>query len=167
MRARLLVLGAALALAAGCATEAPPGEASLELGTGSWRFEPVTDGDTVSLVRGAQGGWHFWLSLRAQGMSGEYNTMRLELQPADESAPAQRNELPVYLEPPDEDGVRLATGLTAILADPGCAVGELLRVRVTMTADDGTEIVDERYLMIDPGPDPPPACGEELPPGPG
>ena len=155
----LLVLAVALG---GCVGEEPPGETSLELGTGSWQFEPVVDGDRVPLIRGAQGGWHFWLSARATGMTDEGPNLVIEMQLADESMPAQRMELPVLLERPDDEGRRAVVGLTAIVQDPGCAVDQLMRVTITLEGEDGTQLVDERYLEIDPGADPPPSCGEEI-----
>jgi hypothetical protein len=41
----------------------------LEVGTGTYRFEPVTDGDTLPLVFGAQGGWHLWVAIRVSAAS--------------------------------------------------------------------------------------------------
>ncbi|MGE0786190.1 MAG: hypothetical protein AB7S26_10910 [Sandaracinaceae bacterium] len=150
----------------GCAASEPPVPASLELGTGSWRFEPLTDGDTVPLIHGAQGGYHMWTSVRVPGVDTESLQLTIELQPADESAPVQRDDLGVFLEPPDDEGVRSAVGLTAIFNDPGCAVGALYRVKVSTTLDDGTILSDERDVMIDPGTEPPPACGTIIePPG--
>ncbi len=162
---RALVALAAAGLLGACAPELPPEEAHLELGVGSWRFEEITDGDHAPLIRGAQGGWHFWVAARATGMAQDedFPMLTLELQLADESRAPERLELPVSLEPADEEGRRLAIGVTAIVADPGCVVGQLLRVRASMTAADGTVMTDERYLTIDAGADPPPACGELIP----
>jgi hypothetical protein len=39
-----------------------------DLGTGAREFEPVTDGQTVYLYRGPQGGYMIYLSVRAKGL---------------------------------------------------------------------------------------------------
>lgn len=42
--------------------------AELEVGTGAVSFVPVTDGDTVALYRGPQGGYMLYLGVRARGI---------------------------------------------------------------------------------------------------
>lgn len=148
-------------LAAGCAAapEVEPDEGRLELGTGTWRFEPVADGDELPLVKGAQGGWHVWIAVRAHGLESGVGSLEIELQPADESEPPQRTRLGVQLDPPDAEGGRSYLGWPAILGDPSCAVGRLLRVRATLTTPSGERFEDEREIVPGPGDDPPPACG--------
>ncbi len=41
---------------------------SLELGAGAASFEALTEGDEIELVRGAQGGYHIEIGLRATGI---------------------------------------------------------------------------------------------------
>ena len=43
-------------------------DAEVELGWGYLDFMAVSDGDTVPLYRGSQGGWHIFLAVRARGM---------------------------------------------------------------------------------------------------
>lgn len=43
-----------------CAT--PPSPAAFEIGTGDHCFERLTDGQTVKVIQGPQGGFHLWLS---------------------------------------------------------------------------------------------------------
>lgn len=162
MRRALLVIGIGhVALALGCAS-VPVDEdvARLELGTGTWRFEPLADGQDVPLVRGAQGGWHLWLSVRADGLDAETGSLAIELQPADESAPPQTTSIGIHFDPPDANGMRSYLGWPAILADPSCAVGTMLRVRATVTTGSGERITAERYVVPAPGESPPPPCGE-------
>lgn len=154
-------LAPACALATGCAGVSagdPEGEPSLELGTGTWRFEPLEDGAVVPLVKGAQGGWHVWLAVRVDGLDASRGSLAIELQPADESTPAETTSVGVSLDPPDAEGRRSYLGWPAILSDPSCAVGELLRVRVTFTTSAGERLTAERELVPSPGDDPPPAC---------
>ena len=155
--------GIPIALALVCAacassSSTTPGAAELELGTGTWQFERVTDGDTLPRVHGAQGGWHFWVAVRVTGASAEAGSLAVELQPADESVPATTETIGVHLDPPDADGGRSYLGWRAIMVDPACAVGTTFRVRATITLPDGTRASDERYVVPGPGDYPPPAC---------
>ncbi|HJL17686.1 MAG TPA: hypothetical protein RMH99_18625, partial [Sandaracinaceae bacterium LLY-WYZ-13_1] len=146
----------ALALA-GCA-DAPATEAALELGTGSWRFEPLEDGQEVALVRGAQGGWHVWVSLRVRGVEGEPPPVRLALQPADESRPTDETTVALPFDPPRDDGWRQLVGYTGIVYEPACTVDELLRITVSMTMADGRVLTAERDVRVRGGAYPPPPC---------
>lgn len=145
-------------LLGGCASEVVPEEASLELGTGTWRFEPVADGDAVPLIRGAQGGWHVWVAVRTNGMERDRGSLSIALSPADESRPPRETTLGVTLDPPDAEGRRVYLGWPAILDDPSCAVGELLRIEATFTDATGRRVTVERDVMVTGGDDPPPPC---------
>lgn len=152
------VLGSVSLLGCAAATHEDEPAPSLEIGTGTWRFEPLDDGAVVPLVKGAQGGWHVWLSVRVDGLDASRGSLAIELQPADESEPAETTTVGVSLDPPDAEGRRSYLGWPAILSDPSCAVGELLRVRATLTTSAGERLVAERELMPSGGDDPPPAC---------
>lgn len=155
----VLGVAASLAIFVGCAGASVDAEApSLEVGTGSWRFEPIEDGQPVSLVRGAQGGWHVWVSARVRGMNEDTPVLTIETQPADERRPPQRMESLAHLERAAADGTRATIGWAAIIDDPECLVGELMRLRVEVTAPDGTRAWDERYVEIDGGDYPPGEC---------
>ncbi len=161
------VLALALSLAAvtlaGCAGASPePTTASLELGTGTARFEPLADGAEVPMVKGAQGGWHVWVSVRAEGLDSGLGSIEIEHQPADESEPAQVSRVGVTFDPPDAEGRRVSLGWPAIFADPACSVGRLHRIRVTITTASGQRVSAERDVMPTPGAFPPPACGATL-----
>jgi hypothetical protein len=157
VRARAAWLVLALA---GCASQgAPaPGAPALELGTGTWRFEPVTDGQTIPLVHGAQGGWHFWVAVRASDVDADAGSLTVEIEPADESAPATSATVGIRFDPPDAEGGRNYLGWPEILSDPACAVGRTFRVRATVTFPNGTHASDERWVVPGPGDYPPPAC---------
>ena len=150
-------LALALLVSAGCAGPGA-GEAQVELGTGTWRFEPLVDGQEVDMVRGAQGGWHIWLGLRATDFDADRALTKIEMQPADESAEPQQVEAELYLGSPDDEGRRTLLGWPAIIADPACAVGEMMRVSVEVESIDGTPRIDERYVILAPGADPPGPC---------
>lgn len=145
-----------LVVAAGCAS--PPGVASVELGTGSWRFEEMVDGQEVELIRGVQGGWHMWVSVRARDVGVERALLRIETQVADESRPAQENDFEISLGRMDDEGQQVFLGWPEIIAHSGCLVGEMLRVRIVLTTPDGMELTDERYIILGGGADPPTIC---------
>ncbi|MCC6874750.1 MAG: hypothetical protein IT378_10635, partial [Sandaracinaceae bacterium] len=81
---KLQVASLTILIGAGCAAPEEPVPASLELGTGTWRFEELDDGASVPLVHGAQGGWHFWVAVRARGVSADQGSLEIEVQRADE-----------------------------------------------------------------------------------
>ena len=157
---RAVLLASAIAgLAFGCA--APPiaeeEAAALEVGTGSWRFEALADGQEVELIRGAQGGWHVWVSFRVRGVPMERPPIRLTLEPADGSRPPQEVFLELPFEDAGEDGWRKRIGYTGIVNDPSCLVGELLRVSAELEVD-GEVLHSERDVMVMGGAYPPPPC---------
>ena len=144
-----------------CGEGAPPhvdGPATLELGTGSWRFEPLADGQEVELVHGAQGGWHMWISLKVTGTTIDQSTVQLTMEPADESRPPQEVSVELPFEAPDEQGACKLIGYTGVVNDPSCWVGALMRVKATVTTGDGTVLSDEHEVMLRGGAYPPPPC---------
>ena len=137
---------------------APPSAPALELGTGSWRFEPLEDGQEVELVHGAQGGWHMWISLRATGAAVDHAMVQLAMEPADQSRPRQQVSLELPFEAPDEQGARKIIGFTGVVNDPSCWVDTLVHVEATLTTDDGTLLSDEHEVLLRGGVYPPPPC---------
>lgn len=159
---RVWLAALALVLASSCAAQGAvvhePEQASIEIGTGTWRFEPLVDGQEIPLVHGAQGGWHFWLAVRARGIATDTGSVTFERQPADESAPPSTTSVGVHFDPEDAEGGRNYLGWPEILASPGCAVGVLQRVHATLTLADGRTLEDEVFLTPTGGDVPPPAC---------
>jgi hypothetical protein len=159
---RALSLASLLGLVASACAEAGPGpdplEPRLEVGTGTVRFEALEDGAEVPLTKGAQGGWHLWIAVRAEGLDTGFGSLEIIQQPADESAPPQRSTVGVRFDPPDAEGRRVYLGWPAILADPSCSVGELLRIRATLTTPTGERLTAEREVIPTGGDHPPPPC---------
>lgn len=153
------VLGALAASGCAAADAGPPGEASLEVGTGTARFAPVLDGEEVPLVRGAQGGWHLWVSVRATGLDTGVGSLEIEHGPADGSSAPEVSRVGVTFDPPDAQGRRVTLGWQAILPDPSCAVGRLHRVRVTVTTATGQRASAEVDMLPGAGENPPAPCG--------
>lgn len=151
-------LGGSALLACSAAPPEPTG-ASLEIGTGTARFAPLSDGAEIPLVRGAQGGWHMWISVRASGLDTAFGSVEVAHGPADESRPMDVTRAGATFDPPDALGRRSMLGWPAILADPSCSVGRLHRVRVTVTTATGQRASAEVELIPTGGDHPPPPCG--------
>jgi hypothetical protein len=151
-------LGLLVVAACGAEPDPPAGEPRLELGTGSWRFEALADGQDVELVRGAQGGWHLWISLRVTGAELDHPEVTLRMEPVDGSGPAQDTSVPLAFDPPDEKGARKLIGFTGIVNEPSCLVDTLLRVQASVSIASGEQLTDERDVMVRGGTYPPPPC---------
>jgi len=107
------------------------GAASLALGTGEYGFEAIGDLGTVELVHGPQGGWHVWLSVRAENL----NPVRVEMDLTTEvmGMPGTRDRSIVYLDlVPNELGGHEILGWRAILSQPACADGRDMIIEVRM-----------------------------------
>ena len=144
----------ALALTAGCKEEPPPapGDLAIELGTGSWRFEPLVDEQDVELVRGAQGGWHVWVSVRAEGLRGDppIATLYIESEVLDlDGVPPSVTEARVAFTPrQDEPGVAEVVGWIHVQNAPACVVDRRIRLRVAVTDEEsGRTALDERIVV--------------------
>lgn len=99
------LLGAGLALAgialAGCSDDSGPvgidaAVAQAELGTGTVSFERLVDGQTLDLVAGPQGGFHFHVHARMRGLT-----------PGDPRQPGLAGNPTTYLRVLDENGARV------------------------------------------------------------
>lgn len=148
-----------VALLVGCATEVVDDvehPASLELGAGSWRFEPLADGEELELIRGAQGGWHVWISLRTRGL-GDDPVVTLSLQPEDESREPSVTHVRPNLDPEDDEGYRDLVGHTQIIDEPSCMVGEMMHLEASVEVD-GEVLRSDRYFVVLGGAFPPPSC---------
>lgn len=162
------IYGAALLLACSASPEArddggcPPdgdsgcSEPELEIGTGTAIFDPLSEGVGVPLVRGAQGGWHIWIAVRASGL--DTGVGRLTIRKGLEGESAIEESVGITFDPPDPEGRRVFLGWPAVVAEPGCAVGERYRFEVELTTASGVRLEDEVVVVPEPGNNPPPAC---------
>ena len=119
-----------LGLLSGCESSGT-GVAQLELGTGEYNFESVEELGAVELVHGPQGGWHVWLSVRAEHL----NPVRVEMDLTTQvmGMPETRDRSIVYLDMvPNELGGHEILGWRAILSQPACAHGREMVIEVAM-----------------------------------
>ncbi|MEM7604648.1 MAG: hypothetical protein AAF411_04765 [Myxococcota bacterium] len=135
----------------------PQESVEFEVGTGSWRFEALSDGDSVELIRGAQGGWHIWMAARTSDLR-DGDLVRFFVGPAD--GELSGTELNASFDPPRSDGFRHYVGWTGFVNDAACAVGTLYRLRAALVRNGEEVAASERDVMVDPGADPPAPCLE-------
>jgi hypothetical protein len=140
-------IGTICVLLAGCS--AAVGEGVAELGTGEAEFEPLTDGQIVPIIHGAQGGYHVWLSAQVLGLDARRVSMSIETQRADGTLPVETSHVTVALTPSTTtEGMREMVGWPAILANPDGVHGAPLRVTIRF-ADPVSGVVasDERTIV--------------------
>ncbi|MFW6050062.1 MAG: hypothetical protein ACODAU_02740 [Myxococcota bacterium] len=159
-------LAAAVLLVAGCKGGEPQvggdaGAAWLEVGGGEWQFEPLEDGQEVELVRGGQGGYHVWVSLRAGGVDPDNVRMSITTEILSLAGSESGSTLDRDLGSAPEPGTYHYIGWPAVLPEPGCADGEEVEVRVTITDRHGTQVGDRRTVVPLASITPPPCPAEQ------
>lgn len=126
--------------------------ARLELGEGTSRFEPLTEGQDVELIAGVQGGFHINLTGRLYGLELDGITLEYEAVPVGASEPiSMPTEL--VLDATDfvpDQGSSLRAGDFLILAvdGPSEVVGMELEVSLTARDTEGHRASDSRRLRI-------------------
>jgi hypothetical protein len=169
MYVHLSVVG--LLLLAACSGEPEDSEDSLpdlppmvEIGTGETAFEPLEDGDSIYIVYGPQGGYHFNGSLRVQGIdAGEPDDLDEPTNPVTVFE-AFEGEQQV-----DMDASTYKQGIDPVEGEPGIYQMLGRRVILDITSDDqldgkevrmtvriedtnGVVVEDERTLLAIPHP---------------
>ncbi len=150
-----LALGLLLGACSGSAPLADAGPPSLELGTGSSEFEALADGDTIFIVQGPQGGYHFFGSLHARNMvPGDSEDLSDPRNPqttfeafvGDARVDAMASSYKQGLR--EQGGVAEMIGRQVILdiLDDDELDGATVRFRVTVEDADGVVLSDERTL---------------------
>ena len=126
------------------------GEAWIELGGGMQAFEPLSDGDTIELVAGIQGGWHVDVSLRFGGFGPDgillsYQGLSLTGQLISFETQALLSQKSVLAD--SEGWQRVGDRVVLDILDPAEVVGSDVLLEVTATLD-GQTWSDARTLMI-------------------
>lgn len=125
---------------------------SLEVGTGDVAFTSFEDGDTLELVRGAQGAQHVWVALRASGIDPRGTILNLALtRDRDGAVVSQTFHVRVSLTPVEGERYAEVTGLTLVVPDPAQALLEDLTLRATVTEQEsagGRMATRERRVRV-------------------
>lgn len=100
------------------------GPIDVQIGTGVTKFEPLAEGEDVTMVFGIQGGWHIDVALRVEGVGTDVE-VRPEVRRVSDGERLAGDQLPSLL----------------LLADyrPGACRGDALGVRAFL--DDATPAV--------------------------
>jgi hypothetical protein len=93
------------------------GDPDVQLGSGQTDFLPVTDGETLSLEKGPQGGHHIWTAVRMKNLKQAGSTTTISgVQPDTKLAPPPTGVVFTYDH--DEGGYCKLAGITFRLDDP-------------------------------------------------
>lgn len=164
-----ILLGVALILGTGCdgteGADAGPGvdagPATIELGTGDLEFLSLRDGQDFECILGPQGGYHFLVAMRVDGV--EPGNLEDRSDPSNPTTEFTASVGGVRIDSMDAryvQGLRPASGgfemlnRLLILDIDGCAEinGTEARVEVTVTDAGGVSVSDARMLRIIPHP---------------
>ena len=126
------------------------GDPTLELGTGLTAFEPLSDGDSITLVGGIQGGWHLDASVRFDGFGPD--GILLVYDAVDEGAErlSYVTEALLWEEsvlPETEGWSRVGDRIVLDVDDPTPLIGTTVILRVTAELE-GQTWSDERRVII-------------------
>lgn len=141
-------------IATSCAESTDPW---VEMGTGEVAFAPVADGDSMTLAMGAQGGFHFWISVHGGGVDAGRARLRVAAEPVGWDGPTQEETQTITLAATAGDEIE-CVGVPVVLSYAECAVDRSLRLTLTLIANDGTMASDSRVIV------PRPPAGEEMGP---
>jgi hypothetical protein len=137
-------------LLAGCGATTPepvpPSDQRLEVGTGRQQFTPLSDGDTLRVQRGCQGGQHVFVSLRAWGLPSDPVMVELSLTRTEDG---QKVSLPyrvryLFAQSTEEGTPDELPGLLLVVPEPDQAVGKQVRLTATVEPDFNTRVSDSR-----------------------
>lgn len=126
--------------------------ADIDIGTGGIGvFEPVSDGDTMELVRGCQGSQHVWISLRARHINTRPAIIQIV---AERDRDGLNTAIPFQVrltfdQPPGADYTELS-GLALVIPVPEQALDEdmTIRARVSENSPGGLMVEAERHVRI-------------------
>lgn len=157
MRTRVFALIVAVFLAACDGTESgtdagPDAQAGqtarVELGGGTANFEPI--GDTMELVAGPQGGWHFFVTCRLYDLTLEGITLSYAIE-----RDGATISMPLSLVLPEsrftregDHWLRAGDFVVFDITMPSDVVGDTVTVSVTADPTDGDPVSDSATVMV-------------------
>ncbi len=146
-----VLLASWLLAASGCVTE-PSGPPWLELGAGLDSFHSLSEGDTLELVHGAQGGWHIDLALRFGGFGPD--GVHLSYAALDDAGGASLSFVTEALlqerlvAPIDQGWERVGDRVVFDISDPSEVTERALRVEVIARLEE-TQWADSRQIFVE------------------
>jgi hypothetical protein len=106
----------------------------LEVGTGTSAFEPLTDGQSVSIIFGPQGGYHVWAALR---LKKSFAPERVEVHARLLQGSAELSDNGYLLNLVDAGDRYEWYGLQALVPDPAAIDGQPVTVRLEVKDQSG------------------------------
>jgi len=119
----------------------------LELGTGFRRFEALSEGQTVPIIEGIQGGYHVWGALKGRGFLDSDISLLFELS-LDGEVIAEADYFEFEL-PVDRAGDYVYPGVAVIYYENervGPSSGQEMTLSLTVNTSDGQSFSDEIRL---------------------
>lgn len=138
---------------AACSAPEISGPTSIEVGTGQFDYEPVTEGQELPIVEGPQGGYHVWLGLRARNLDPRnlrIDSQLFDAESDDTGAPPEKVGEPFFffvrLFDDDEMGVYRTAGLPHQV-ERNRVRDKRLRLEVLVTDRDGRTATGDMVIV--------------------
>lgn len=134
-------------------------DASFEFGSGDSSFQPISDGEDLTMIHGPQGGWHLWGSVRA---ANTRDVVKIRFTAVDVETQTTvvdvTNQVALAME---SDCVGVYTGMYGFLDVDSLASGEAdtppellcdhqLELSMTLTDSAGRHLVETRTVRAAP-----------------
>jgi len=163
-RRTALALAALLASCSSAAEKASvdAGPPSLEIGTGSTKFEPLVEGGEILIVQGPQGGYHFFGSLNAKNINPGNSEDLLDPSNPNTTFAAYADGVQIDvgastyrqgLESTTAGEQMIGRRVILDIVDDSELAGKEVRFVVKVQDADGIMLRDERKLIATPHPD--------------
>jgi hypothetical protein len=127
------------------------GEASVVLGTGEAEFETMDGEPVITLVHGAQGGFHVWASFLAYGFEAQALdlTLTTQVEGASEDLVMHGHVTTREVLDPDGQSARSFAGYPAQVRDARCVNGRRVELRLHLSDPLGHSADDVRHCVAE------------------
>ena len=149
--AALCALSALCACGSGSSGPESEGSARVVLGTGESEFETMEGEPVITLVHGAQGGFHVWASFLAYGFDAQALDLTLTTRVDGASEALVMHGHVTTRQLPDADGqsVRSFAGYPAQVRDARCVNGRRVELRLQVSDPLGHSAEDVRHCVAE------------------
>ena len=125
-------------------TDAGPTAPLLELGTGSQSFEPLTDGQGLTIIAGPQGGFHLWAAAR---VSPPMNPMLISFRVKVKLGANELSSTDYKVNAVKNGAYSEWYAMTALVPDPAEVRGKSTTIELTATDSTGRTATDSRTVV--------------------